>query len=145
MDDPSLICCLIFSPLPCFLLIPEVNYWKRERTWASLKQRLKSQLFSHLNSKSSDILKSDSRINHPKNFKKEKEKIILMSSPLWLHHTPQIVWYYCSVWISYNFHDWIKIKLKTEFDFSVFLIFTTVPRILQLLNTYIYHSSITYW
>lgn len=38
----------------------------------------------------------------------------------------------------------IKIKLKTEFDFSVFLILSTVPRTLQALNTYIIHSSVTY-
>lgn len=100
---------------------------------------------STLQSSRTDILKSDSRIESPKELKRNKIKknYTHVQHTLTTSHSSNyiLIVLFESLII---FLIEIKIKLKTEFDFFVFLILSTVPRTLQSLNTYIIHSSATY-
>lgn len=94
LDVLSLTCLFnLFLSLLCFVRLPQENYRKRESKWALLKQRIKVQLFSLLKQL---FLNLTLEYNQPKNLKTTIiKKIMLMSSPLWPHLTPQIIWYYC--------------------------------------------------
>lgn len=91
VDVLSLTCVFNLFPRLCFLILPEGNSWKRESKWALLKQRIKAQLFSHLEQL---LLNLTLDYNHPKNLKNNNNNNKkLCSSPTHSDHISLLKFY----------------------------------------------------